>query len=235
MSEWWTYAPEDFLLFSPRTYWRMFELQNAELWPAPLLTFVAGLLVILLAARPMASARGPVLIMAILWVFVGWTFLWNRYANINWAIAYVAPAFAVESLLLIIAGLSPRIAFDQRGFAGWIGYFLLAFALVGLPVLAQLQGRSWAGSEIVGMAPDPTAIATLGLLCLLRGRFLWFLHPIPILWCILSGVTLHTMQEIHAAVPYTAVALTLAARTIRRRQRPPRSATGSAESSPRSG
>jgi hypothetical protein len=28
MSEWWTYRPEDFLLFSPRVYWRMFELQN---------------------------------------------------------------------------------------------------------------------------------------------------------------------------------------------------------------
>ena len=27
MSEWWTYRPEDFLLFSPRVYWRMFDCQ----------------------------------------------------------------------------------------------------------------------------------------------------------------------------------------------------------------
>ena len=26
MQEWWTYRPADFLLFSPRTYWRLFEL-----------------------------------------------------------------------------------------------------------------------------------------------------------------------------------------------------------------
>ena len=37
MSEWWTYRPEDFLLFSPRVYWRMFELHNAALWPLQLL------------------------------------------------------------------------------------------------------------------------------------------------------------------------------------------------------
>ena len=30
MSEWWTYRPSDFLLFSARTYWRLFELHNAQ-------------------------------------------------------------------------------------------------------------------------------------------------------------------------------------------------------------
>ena len=53
MSEWWTYRAEDFLLFSPRVYWRMFELHNAALWPLHLLTLAAGLLIILLIAwRP---------------------------------------------------------------------------------------------------------------------------------------------------------------------------------------
>ena len=33
MSEWWTYRPSDFLLFAPRTYYRLFELYNAEIWP----------------------------------------------------------------------------------------------------------------------------------------------------------------------------------------------------------
>ena len=34
--EWWSYASRDFLLFSPRVYWRMFELHNEALWPLPL-------------------------------------------------------------------------------------------------------------------------------------------------------------------------------------------------------
>jgi hypothetical protein len=44
---------EDFLLFSPRVYWRMFELHKRRLWPLHVLTLAAGLIIILLIAwRP---------------------------------------------------------------------------------------------------------------------------------------------------------------------------------------
>jgi len=222
MSEWWTYRPEDFLLFSPRVYWRMFELHNAALWPLQVITLAAGLIIILFVGwRPGASARLVALILAILWTFVGWFFLWNRYANINWAAAHIAPAFAVEGVLLLVIGsLGDGLAFDRRGLAGWIGYLILAFALAGAPLLAPLQGRGWATSEVFGIAPDPTAIATLGVLLLARGRLLPLLVPIPILWCLLSGMTLSTMGEPQAWAPYAALALTAAAWTwtiIRRR------------------
>ncbi len=36
MSEWWTYTLSDFLLFSARTYYRLFELYNRDVWPAQL-------------------------------------------------------------------------------------------------------------------------------------------------------------------------------------------------------
>ena len=218
MSEWWTYRPEDFLLFSPRVYWRMFELHNAALWPLQLLALAAGIIIILLVARrPRNSARWLALLLAILWIFVGWSFLWSRYVTINWATAYVVPAFAVEGVLLLVVGpLLDGLAFDRRGLAGWTGYFILAFALAGQPLLASLQGRGWASSEVFGIAPDPTAIATLGLLLLARGRLLPLLLPIPVLWCLLSGITLSTMGEPQAWALHAALALTAAAciRTI---------------------
>ena len=213
MSEWWTYRPEDFLLFSPRVYWRMFELHNAALWPLQVLTLAAGVIIILLVACAAGScARWLALILAILWVFVGWTFLWNRYADINWAAAYVAPAFAVEGVLLLVSGsLLNGLTFDRRGLAGWTGYLILVFALAGQPLLAPLQGRGWASSEVFGIAPDPTAIATLGLLLLARGRLLPLLLPIPVLWCLLSGMTLQTMGEPQAWALHAALALAVAA------------------------
>ena len=224
MSEWWSYRAEDFLLFSPRVYWRMFELHNAAFWPLHLLTLAAGLIAILLIARRLGSgARWPVLILAILWIFVGWSFLWNRYATINWATAYIAPAFAVEGVLLLIVSLRDGLAFDRRGLAGWTGYLILGFALAGQPLLAPLQGRGWASSEVFGIAPDPTAMATLGVLLLARGRLLPLLLPIPVLWCLLSGMTLQTMGESQAWAPYAAVALAVAAWTwtiIRPRRSP---------------
>lgn len=226
MSEWWTYRPEDFLLFSPRVYWRMFELHNAAHWPLQVLTLAAGVIILLIVAwRPRSSARWLTLLLAILWIFVGWSFLWSRYATINWAAAYVAPAFAVEGVLLLVAGSLPDgLAFDRRGLAGWTGYFLLVFALVGQPLLAPLQGRGWLSSEIFGIAPDPTAIGTLGVLLLARGRLLPLLLPIPVLWCVLSGMTLRTMGEPQAWAPHAALLLAVATwiwTIIRRRRSPP--------------
>ena len=213
MSEWWTYRPEDFLLFSPRVYWRMFELHNAALWPLQALTLTFGFVMLaLVVRRPSASGRSVALILAILWAFVGWSFLWNRYATINWTAAYVAPAFALEALLLLVIGvLLNGLVFDRRGPAGWTGYVLLAFAIAGQPLLAPLQGRVWASSESFGIAPDPTAIGTLGFLLLARGKFLPLLLPIPVLWTLLSGITLQTMGAPEAWAPFAAVTLTLAA------------------------
>ncbi|MDO9061969.1 MAG: DUF6064 family protein, partial [Bradyrhizobium sp.] len=136
----------------------------------------------------------------------------SRYATINWAAAYVAPAFAVEGVLLLVAGsLRDGCAFDRRGPAAWTGYFLLAFALAGQPLLAPLQGRGWASSEVFGVAPDPTLIGTLGLLLLARGRLLPLLLPIPDLWCLLSGITLHTMGEPQAWTSHIALLLAVTA------------------------
>jgi Family of unknown function (DUF6064) len=213
MSEWWTYRAEDFLLFSPRVYWRMFELHNAALWPLHIVTLAAGLIILLLIARRPGMGRWVSLILAMLWIFVGWSFLWNRYATINWAAVYVAPAFFVEGALLLVASVLDDLAFGRRRPAGWIGYLILGFALVGQPLLAPLQGRGWASSEVLGIAPDPTVMATLGVLLLARGRLLPWLLPIPALWCLLSGMTLQTMGEPQAWVPYAALALAAAAWT----------------------
>jgi hypothetical protein len=177
-----------------------------------LLALAAGLIVILLIARrPRSGARWIAFILAVPWIFVGWSFLWNRYTTINWAAAYIAPAFAIEGLLLLIVSLLDGLAFDRRGPAGWTGYLILGFALAGQPLLAPLQGRGWASSEVFGIAPDPTAMATLGVLLLARGRLLPWLLPIPILWCLLSGLTLQTMGEPQAWAPFAALALAAAA------------------------
>src|SRR5262249_57612480 len=48
MSEWWTYSLSDFLLFSPRTYYRLFELYNLAVWPWHVLAIVLGLAVLVL-------------------------------------------------------------------------------------------------------------------------------------------------------------------------------------------
>ncbi len=42
MPEWWSYGLGDFLLFSPRTYYRLIERYNSGLWPLHLVALAAG-------------------------------------------------------------------------------------------------------------------------------------------------------------------------------------------------
>src|SRR5688572_13520362 len=86
MPEWWTYRPEDFLLFSPRVYWRMFELHNEAVWPLQIVAVLLGATILVWTVRPRPwSARVIWVAVAGAWIFVGWSFLWARYAKINWA------------------------------------------------------------------------------------------------------------------------------------------------------
>jgi hypothetical protein len=222
MTEWWTYRLEDFLLFAPRVYWRMFELHNATLWPLHALTLAAGITIVLvILLRPLRHDRWIVLVLAVLWAFVGWSFLWNRYAAINWAIAYFAPLFAFEAILLLIAGtVFNGLTFDRRGIVGWIGLVLVALGIAAYPFFAPLFGRPWSGAEIFGIAPDPTAIATVGFLLLVRGWPPVLLTLIPILWLLLSGLTLWTMGDPQAGFPLLGGATPCAALVLRAIIRP---------------
>src|SRR5262245_61678104 len=80
MSEWWSYRPSDFLMFSPRIYWRLFGSINEAFWPAQPALIALGL-AWLARARAQRLAAGA---LAIASVVVAWAFLWQRFTPINW-------------------------------------------------------------------------------------------------------------------------------------------------------
>jgi hypothetical protein len=57
------------------------------------------------------------------------------------------------------------------------------------PFLAVLDGRP-AQAEVFGIAPDPLAIATLGLMTMGTGSDALWLLFVQTTWCVTSGVTL---------------------------------------------
>ena len=196
MSEWWTYRFSDFVLFSPRVYYRLFELHNQALWPSQLLTVALGLAILFVLLRPARGRHRSVpMLLGALWIWVAWAFLWERYATINWASAYVAPVFALQGLALLWLGTVRKcLAYAQRGnMLDVVGRALFAGALIGYPLLAPLMGRPWFAAEIFGIAPDPTAVGTLAVLALADGRMRWLLLLVPCLWCAISGATLWTL------------------------------------------
>jgi hypothetical protein len=195
---WLTYSLQDFLLFSPRTYYRLFELHNRAVWPAQPVAVALGAALVWLVLRGGDAWRGRAVaaILAACWLWVGVAYLLLRYDTINWAARYLAVAFAAQALLLAWAGpLAGRLRLrPPTGAAGGAGLALLAFALVLQPLIGPLlTGRPWAQAELFGVAPDPTVAATLGVLPLAAGRVRWALMAVPLLWCAVSGLTLWAM------------------------------------------
>ena len=196
MSEWWTYRLTSFLLFSPRTYHRLFELYNIAIWPAQLAGAAIGVAIVaFLIGHRTHRDRIVAGLLAMCWLWVAWAFLYQRYAQINWAATWFAAAFAFEALLLVALGVfAGRIVFaPPRGTGFWIAITLVTIAVVGYPLLAPLAGRSWTTAETFGVTPDPTAIATVAALALVRGRVRWLLLTVPLLWCAITAATLWAM------------------------------------------
>jgi len=197
MSEWWTYRLTSFLLFSPRTYYRLIELYNLAIWPAQLAGIAIGLAILgLLIGKRRHCERIIAGLLAVCWLWIALAFHYQRYAQINWAATWFAVAFGCEALLLVVVGvLANRLAFQTaRGGVAWLATSIIAVAVVGYPLLAALTGRPWTAAEMFGVAADPTAIASVAVLALVRGRIRWLLLVIPVLWCAVAAATLWAMN-----------------------------------------
>lgn len=226
MSEWWTYRPTDFLMFSPRIYWRLFESINLAFWPAQVLALAAGGVWLarqlpLSRPAPEAWARGCFAVLALCWAVVAWAFLLQRFAPIQWVAGAFAVAFVIQAGAL--AGLAWIGGIDTAcgGLRRRVGLALGAWALLGHPLLSVAFDRPWRQAEVFALAPDPTAIATLAVLLLTRAgthtarwllRGLW---GVPLAWCTLSAATLWTMGSAQAGWVLAAALVALIARVWR--------------------
>ena len=203
MAVWLSYSLSDFLLFTPHTYYRLFELYNRAIWPVHLAAAALGLMLLVLmfygGARRGRAIAG---VLAACWLWVAWVFLLGRYDTINWMARYAAVAFTLEAILLIVSGvvlnrLKPDTDLVSVDLTNLAGTAIVIFALFIQPLLAPLVGRPWTQMELFGLAPDPTVAATLGALLSMR-RAPWHLLVIPLLWCVIAGATLWAMDAADA-------------------------------------
>ena len=139
------YRLRDFLMFSPRTYNRLFEHYNHDVWPLQLLALAVGIVILI---RPRVTAP----LLAIAWLWVAYAFFWQRFSTIHTFAKWFAIAFAVEALLLCLYRGTSRAAL-----------VLFAVVLFVYPIIPPRH-------EMFGIAPDPTALGTLLLAARWRER-----------------------------------------------------------------
>ena len=223
MSEWWTYRPSDLLMFAPRTYWRLFELHNESLWPTQVLTaLLAILLAVALWTGRMGAVRAGMALLAACWALVAWTFLWQRYAPINPAAGAFAMGFALQAVAILVLSLAGSLRVVNEVARQRTGLALVAWAALLHPWLAAFADRPGSQAEFFGLAPDPTAIGTLGvLLCVTSSHravrsLLAATWGVALIWCAVSASTLWTMGTAEGWIPALGAALALAVLARRR-------------------
>jgi len=190
MGEWWTYRPSDFLMFSAASHARLLESYNRDHWPLHLL--MVGVVAVLAwtMVRPSRhGTRAAAALLALLWVWVSGSFHWNRFSEINTAAIYLAAAWALQAVGLGVCAALPERHALQRSWPR-AGAALLGVAVLVWPLLALVMGRSWREAEFFGMAPEPTALATLGWLLAVAPRLQRLLVVIPALSLLVGAGTL---------------------------------------------
>ncbi len=192
MNDWASYSLQNFIPFTENVYFRLMERMGETFWPLHLLTLAlgAGAIALILKHHP----RTACLLIAPVWVFVAVAFFIQRYGQLNWAGDYIGYAFLAQAVLL---GLIPLLGRGLGKPRHWksppmvVGGTLVCFGLVVQPLLAPLGGDSWYQAQVFGIHPDPTAIASLGVVLLgLRSLAMWVAAVIPLFWILISALTL---------------------------------------------
>jgi hypothetical protein len=178
-----------FLPFSRDAFLALFEQYNEAVWPAPVVAYALGLVVLLSVLKPYrGSGRLIAAILAAAWVWNGVAYHMLHFAALTWAAWAFGFLFVLQGLMFAVAALRGRLDFGfRRDAAGWTGLALAVFAMAVYPLIGHLAGQAWPHVPSFGIAPCPLAIFTFGLLPMAAPRTPIHLIVIPLLWAAVGG------------------------------------------------
>ena len=170
----------------------LFSRYNQDLWPVHLVAYGLVLVAVLLlfTGRRSRSDRLIALVLATLWLWLGVVFQAAYVTDVDVVLGCIyATMFVAEAYLLYRHGVvRGALVFRPRpGLAGITGWLFLTYAVVVYPLIGAALGHGWPEAPLLGMAPCPTTIATLGFLLLAAPPVPRRLFVVPLLWAVLAA------------------------------------------------
>lgn len=175
----------------------MVAAYNVSHWPAAVLAYVLALSVTVVLLRRKGEEQGRRsgrvigALLVVAWVWNGVFFHFGTFASINFLAPLYGSLFVLQSLLFAIAAIIRGrfvTGWSEDVFA-WCGLGLIVYAMVAYPVFSLLWRDSLNSTTVVGVAPSPTALFTLGVLLLGAGRACLHLSVLPVAWLFVAGFT----------------------------------------------
>jgi len=124
-----------------------------------------------------------------MWLWTGVAYHGMHFSAISNGAWGFAALFVVQGLLFVEAGvLRGRLAFGPvKGWTGWMGWVLVAYASVGYPLLGQMLGHDYPAMPMFGITPCPVTLFTFGLFLLTAEPIYRRLLVIPVIWSLIGG------------------------------------------------
>ena len=195
MGDYISYQLSDFILFSQAVYYTQFELYNYDMWPLQIVAlFFSFAIAYTLWKRPVWGGRFVAILLIVSWLWVAFSFLYQRFYQIHIVADWYAFGFVLQAGLIAWYGVIKNqfILLDRDQARVKVGIGLLLVAFIFYPFIAFIAGRSWMQFEIFALAPDPTVLATFAILLFYKDRIALFV--IPVIWGLLSAMTLFVMS-----------------------------------------
>ena len=154
------------LPFTRDQFFEVFRRYNEAVWPAQWVLYAIACAAIMLAIR--GKPRDGRLIsgvLATLWLWMAIGYHFTFFAAVNRAAIVFGALFGVQAVLFGAYGVwKGQLEFrPQADLAGITGMLLVAYTLVGYPLLGTALGHRYPASPTFGV-PCPTTIFTLALL-----------------------------------------------------------------------
>ena len=177
-----------------------YALYNAAVWPAQAIALALAVAVLWLGVAPRrGSGRVIGALLTAGWLWCGLVFHLYHFADLDFMAPVYGWVFVAQAALLawvsIGRGLDLKFRADTCGLAGLA---VAVVAVFGLPLISGVTGAGFASARVVGLAPGPTVLFTLGLLMLAEGRRRWLLMVIPLLWCAVAGLSASALGVVEA-------------------------------------
>ena len=187
--------------FTVEQFFEIFRSYNEAIWPAQVLAYLLGILVLVLAWRTSKISNRLIGgILAIFWIWMGVFYHILHFSAINPAAKVFGVVFILQGLLFFVAGaLLDKITFrfivKPLPIIG--GVFIL-YAMIVYPALGIFFGHIYPAAPMFGVVPCPTTIFTIGILLCTTNKVPGYLLVIPFLWSLVgmsAAINLRVPQD----------------------------------------
>jgi hypothetical protein len=174
--------------FTIDQFFAVFEHYNINVFPAQLVIFLLGFIVLMLVHRKKPS-NGSLIggFLGLLWIWIGAVYHLTFFTAINKPAFVFGAIFILQGVLLLINAFSKSaIQFSNKpDFKSYIGEFFIVFGLIIYPVISYFVEDSFVRIISLGL-PCPSTIFTFGFLMLATNKVPKHLLIIPFLWSLVG-------------------------------------------------